>query len=81
VLLEIVQYHDVPFSLWNQVRAKGRYNPERLANLLRIGDWDLFVAFLIIDSCTEGKDRASLRWFLEETSGQRPCRFSPAEIL
>ena len=35
--------------------------------LKQLGDWDLFAMFNIIDSCTAGKDKEPLKWFLAET--------------
>src|SRR5262249_32463599 len=66
-LLAMVQYHDEPFALWRQFEAKGRCNQERFAALLsNIKDWNLFLAFCIIDGCTEGKSREPLAWFFGE---------------
>jgi hypothetical protein len=81
VLLDIVQYHDEPFALWNQYRSKGRYATERMVRLLNLDNWDLFIAFNIIDGCTAGKDRTPLKWFIEETNGKRPCRWTADDIL
>src|SRR5262245_21927981 len=65
-VLAMVQYHDEPFALWRQWAAKGDYNRQRFAALLAaIKDWDVFLAFLIIDGCTSGKDRDKLCWFFE----------------
>jgi hypothetical protein len=80
-LLNIVQYHDEPYALWKQQRDKGRYNHDRLANLYKISDWDLFIAFNIIDNCTDGKDRAPLRWFIEENTGKKLCNWTIEDIL
>jgi len=58
-LLAMVQYHDEPFALWRQFDAKGKYNQARFDALLsNIKDWNLFLAFNIIDGCTAGKDTA-----------------------
>jgi len=46
-------------------RQTGAYglNDERLATLLtRVRDWNLFLAFNIVDGCTQGKQRGPLRW-------------------
>lgn len=65
-MLAIVQYHDEPFALWRQLEFKGACNEERLAALLEnIRDWDLFLAFCLIDGCTEGKGREPLHWLFE----------------
>ena len=81
-LLAMVQYHDEPFALWRQFVAKGRFNRERFEILLvRIQDWNLFFAFNIIDSCTDGKDRAPLRWLFQQVDGRVESQFSAADIL
>lgn len=81
-LLAMVQYHDEPYALWQQVRNKGTYNPDRLAALIdAIRDWNLFLAFLIVDGCTEGKDRGSLHWFFGEVAGKVTAEISACDIL
>lgn len=81
-LLAMVQYHDEPFALWRQVEVKGSYNQDRLATLLRnIKDWNLFLAFNIIDGCTEGKSREPLRWLFEQVAGKAESSFTAADIL
>jgi len=90
ILLDIVQYHDEPFALWNQDRHKGSYNKNRMSRLYSLGceyphntnkeAWDLFVAFNIIDSCTEGKDRAPLLWFMT-LHEHMPCKWKIKDIL
>jgi hypothetical protein len=81
-LLAMVQYHDEPFALWRQVEAKRSYNQERLITLLRnIKDWNLFLAFNIIDGCTEGKSREPLRWLFERVAGKVSSSFTAADIL
>jgi hypothetical protein len=81
-LLAMVQYHDEPFALWRQFDTKGSHNYERMTTLIRtINDWDIFLAFNIIDGCTEGKTRQPLLWFLVEVSGKIASRFSVADIL
>ena len=62
----IVQLHDEPYALWKKHQAGGDYS-QRLEQLLStITNWDLFLAFLIIDGCTPGKSRKSLIWFFEQ---------------
>jgi hypothetical protein len=68
-LLNMVQYHDEGHALWRQFSEKGTYNQERFSKLLSlIQDWNLFLWFAILDGCTEGKERDSLRWFVEEVN-------------
>jgi hypothetical protein len=81
-LLTIVQFHDEPFALWNQVRSRGQCNRERFERLLgAIRDWRLFTAFLIIDGCTAGKTREPLQWFLAEIQNRVDSPFTMADIL
>jgi hypothetical protein len=66
-LLAMIQFHDLNFALWKQFAATGLYNVERFSRLLdTIMDWDLFLMFLIIDGCTQGKDPDKVRWFIAE---------------
>jgi hypothetical protein len=81
-LLAMVQYHDEPFALWRQFEAKGKYNQDRLSSLIKnIKDWDLFLAFNIIDGCTEGKSREPLHWFFKEVQGKVESKFTDKNIL
>lgn len=81
-LLAMVQFHDEPFALWQQVRNKGAYNPDRLAALIAaIQDWNLFLAFLIIDGCTAGKGRDKLHWFFGEVAGKVAAEISAGDIF
>ena len=61
-LLNMIQYHDVNFALWKQLKATGIYDSERFSALLKtIIDWNLFLMFLILDGSTRGKDPTKLR--------------------
>jgi hypothetical protein len=81
-LLNIVQYHDEPYALWRQVQAKGKFNQERFSALSHtIQDWNLFLAFLIIDGCTGGKSREPLHWLFEQVTGKVTSRFTGNDIL
>jgi len=81
-LLAMVQYHDEPYALWRQVEHKSSYNAKRFEALLNaIRDWNLFLAFNIIDGCTEGKGRKPLIWLFAEVSGKVESRFTSADIL
>lgn len=62
-LLNMVQFHDEPYSLWRQIRHRGRINQVRLDKLIdTILDWDLFLKFLAIDGMTDGKGMEPLLW-------------------
>ena len=81
-LLAMVQYHDEPFALWRQFEAKGSYNQQRMASLLgNIQDWNLFLAFNIIDGCTEGKSREPLHWLFKELQGKVQSNFTETDII
>jgi hypothetical protein len=80
-LLAAVQYHDEPFALWRQFQSKGRINEERLTALLsKIEDWNLFLAFCIVDGCTEGKGRDALHWLFQQVAGRVETQFTEADI-
>lgn len=66
-LIAMVQFHDESFALYRQFEEKGKFNEDRFLKLIAtIKDWKLFLAFNIIDNCTAGKERKSLRWFIGE---------------
>ena len=66
-LLNMVQFHDLNFSLWKQYSPTGSYDVDGFQTLLKtIVDWDLFLMFLIMDGCTKGKDPKKLTWFIGE---------------
>lgn len=81
-LLAMVQYHDEPYALYRQFESKGTWNAARFERLLKaISNWDLFLAFNIIDGCTVGKSREPLKWFFRELKNRVATRFSDEEIL
>jgi hypothetical protein len=80
-LLEIVQNHDVPYALWRKYWAVGSYDAGRMNMLLAMREWDLFLTFYIIDSCTEGKSREPLRWFLEEVAKKKESKIGLDDIM
>jgi hypothetical protein len=62
--------------------SKGKYNQERFAALLNaIGDWNLFLAFNIIDGCTAGKSREPLWWLFREVAGKVESTFTEADYI
>ena len=80
-LLNMVQFHDEPYALWRQERH-WRLNRARLDALFAtLHDWDLFLAFLVVDGCTEGKGREPLHWFLGQAAGRVASRVTVADIL
>lgn len=80
-MLAIVQYHDEPFGLWRQASSKGAFNEARLeAFFANIRDWNLFLAFNLIDGCTEGKGREPLEWLFRMAEGRVESQFSAEDI-
>ena len=81
-LLAMVQFHDEPFALWRQFQAKGKCNQQRFDTLLQnIKDWNLFLAFNIIDGFTEGKERDPLRWLFEQVAGKVQSKITVEDIV
>ena len=81
-LLAMVQYHDEPFALYRQFENKRTWNQERFQALLKgIRDWNLFLAFTIIDGCTPGKSREPLHWFFRQVADQVQSRFTAGDII
>jgi hypothetical protein len=81
-LLAMVQYHDEPYALYRQFVSNGGYDPERFVKLLAaIRDWDLFLAFNIIDRGTTGKSPGPLLWFFNELRGKVRSRFTSADVM
>ncbi|MEP7135746.1 MAG: hypothetical protein ABI904_12515 [Chloroflexota bacterium] len=81
-LLNMIQYHDVDFSLWKEYAGTGAYDAERLSKLLdTIVDWDLFLLFLIIDGSTKGKEPEKLYWFFSEVKKYKQTTVDAAWIL
>lgn len=80
-LLAMVQYHDEPFALYRQFASAGKYSQKRFDALLRaIRDWNLFLAFNIIDGCTAGKSREPLHWWFREVQGKVESTFTALDI-
>ena len=81
-LLAMVQYHDEPFAVYRQFESKGKYNQERFRAMLdAIRDWNLFLAFNIIDGCTAGKSREPLHWLFREVQGRVQSSVTEADII
>jgi len=81
-LLNMIQLHDLNYSLWKQFKATGSYDVERFENLVGIiRDWDLFLMFLIIDGSTPGKDRTKLIWFIREVMKYKATRVDESWVL
>ena len=81
-LLAMVQLHDEPYALFLQTQRTGRVDEARLVYLWKmISDWDLFIAFLIVDGCTPGKGREPLEWFLPQLAQRANFSFTVDDVL
>jgi hypothetical protein len=81
-LLSMIQYHDEPYALWKHYQTRGAVSAERIENLLNaISDWDLFLTFLIVDGCTDGKSREPLIWFFNEIQGRVVSTVTTNQLL
>lgn len=72
VLLNITQYHDDGYILYQYYRRSDGMRPRLLKLLLAVQDVDLFVLFFLIDSCTFGKRREPVEWFLYAVAQENP---------
>lgn len=74
-LLNSLQYHDENYALWKQFQSVGQYDISRFEALLNtIQDWDLFLAFTILDGYTKGKDLEKLPWFINQVRQHKPTQ-------
>jgi hypothetical protein len=81
-LLAMVQYHDEPYALWRKFESTGKLDLKRIEKLFSaIKDWNVFLAFIIVDGCAEGKSREPLRWWFRQVSGRVQSRFGEGDIL
>ena len=77
----MVQYHDEPFALFRQFEGKGTFSHQRFETLLTmILDWNLFLAFNIIDGCTAGKSQQLLYWLFQQMEDKIGSKLSAADI-
>jgi hypothetical protein len=81
-ILNIIQFHDENYYLWREYLQTGSYDVDRFqAFLTTIKDIDLFLMFIIIDGCTEGKDIAKLAWFIDEVRKYRKTLVDSSWII
>lgn len=72
-LLSIVQYHDLGYSVYKKFKATGRVDEMKLmSGLQHIKDKNLFLLFVIIDSCTKSKGREGITWFIQQVNRLYP---------
>ena len=79
-LVALVQYHERPFALRRRQRQPGSYSRKRFDRLLSsISDWNLFLAFCLIDGSTKGKSGAPVKWLLGEAEVSVESRYTAAD--
>jgi hypothetical protein len=66
-LSNMLQYHDDLYAIWRNAQANsGKVDQFRLNKLIsHIEDWDLFLAFTIIDNTTKSKDLEPTQWAIK----------------
>lgn len=80
-ILNILQFHDENYTLWKQFKRSGQYDRKWFETLLdTIQDWDLFLAFTLIDGHTQGKDIEKLAWFIQLVNGYKQTSVTEAWI-
>jgi hypothetical protein len=81
-LLNMIQFHDENYALWKQFARNGSYDSRRFQLLLdTIQDWNLFLAFTIVDGCTAGKERSKLAWFIDEVNQHKNTNVNESWVL
>ena len=67
-LLQMIQQHEVPFSIYRKER-KGQNVAEKLDELFgAVRNWRLFLMFIIIDNCISGGSRRPVYWIIEQAN-------------
>ncbi|MFM7591784.1 MAG: hypothetical protein ACKO85_08315 [Isosphaeraceae bacterium] len=81
-LLNMVQFHDEHYAVYRRAKPDGSFDEERLGNLLlKIRDWDTFLAFIIVDGCTRGKSSTPVEWLMSKALGLIPSRIDDSWII
>ena len=66
-VLNMIQYHDENFFLWEQFKHDGYCDAVQLNSLVNnIENWDIFLAFTIVDGYIPGKELGKIPWFINE---------------
>lgn len=72
VLLNITQYHDDGYILYQYYRRSEAMRARLLKLLMAVQDVELFLLFFLIDSCTVGKQREPVDWLLLTVAHEHP---------
>jgi hypothetical protein len=72
-MLNIVQYHDLGFATYRKLKTTGKFDEAKIRQGLdAIQDLDLFLWFVIIDTCTPSKGREGVTWFIAKVNELYP---------
>lgn len=82
-MLNIVQFHDLGFATYRKLKTTARFDEAKLRHGLdQIKDLDLFLWFVIIDTCTPSKGREGVTWFITKVNELYPhTAVRPEHIL
>jgi len=81
-LLNMMQYHDESYAIFRKLKPDGTFDSQRLLELMaKIRDWDLFMAFMVIDGCTRGKSAAPVEWIIHKASGLVETRVDQTWVI
>lgn len=81
-MLAMVQLHDEPYALYRRYERTGTLDHARLDALVAtIRDWNLFLAFQIVDRCTAGKSREPLFWLFGVIHGKVQTEITINDVL
>jgi hypothetical protein len=70
------------FALYRQFETKGKYSQDRFEVMLNaIQNWNLFLAFNIIDGCMSGKSREPFHWLFHQMQGRVHSDFTETDII
>jgi hypothetical protein len=72
VLLAITQFHDDGYTMYQYYKRVDSYGPRLRKLLAEVGDVELFMLFFLIDSCTAGKRREPVEWWLHVVDQEHP---------
>lgn len=65
--LSVIELHDRPYAIWRKAKRTGALDERRFEAMMeRIGDPELFLAFVELDASTEGKSQEPARWLRAE---------------
>jgi hypothetical protein len=81
-LLNMAQFHDEHYAIFWRIKPETGFDQDRLASLFaRIRDWNLFLAFIVVDGCTKGKSANPVEWIIRQSAGFVESRVDESWII